>query len=76
MTVMGGYMLHGVKRVIVELHKSEIVDSERTTAVLDCDGRVYMWANGALTVYSDDPSVPWQIIPAYRVIAIEGGEHG
>lgn len=77
MNEMGGHMLHGVESVTVaDVAVGYFSTDEITYMRIPCDGRVYMWGNGAFTIYSEDPSKPWVIYPAYRVVSIRGKEHG
>jgi hypothetical protein len=66
---MTGHMLHGVKKIVVHSGPSGFADIHPGG-----EGRVYLWDNGAITVYRDDE--PWEIIPAHRVYSIRGGEAG
>lgn len=66
---MGGHMLHGVDHVAV-------IGSSDDVFEMKTDGRVYMWANGAVTVYPVIPAEPWIVVPAHRIVEIVGGEHG
>lgn len=65
-----GHMLHGVSNV--EITGGTYADP--AVKKITTDGRVYLWSNGAITVYRDDES--WAIYPAHRVLRIVGKEQG
>lgn len=67
---IGGHMLHGVDHVLISGHLATDPAQKKITT----DGRVYMWGNGAITVYRENAA--WRIFPAHRVLAIVGGERG
>lgn len=64
-----GVMLHGVDAVLVQ-------NADESVSRKPCDGRAFLWTSGAVTVYSEHQSIPWQLIPAHRVVSIVGKEHG
>ena len=70
MTRENGYLLHGVDHVLIEGH----LPSDPPQKKITCDGRVFLWDNGAITVYRENAA--WRIFPAHRVIAIVGKEQG
>lgn len=64
---MGGFMMHGVAYVA-------ILDVDGIPRHWDCDGRVYQWSSGAISLYREDG--PWIWFPPRRVHEIVGKEKG